>query len=808
MNGWSLRYEEFDPAQEALREALCTLGNGYFATRGAAPEASADDVHYPGTYLAGGYNRLRTDLAGRTVENEDLVNFPNWLPLSFRFQGGEWFDLRRVELLAYGQELDIRRGVLQRQLRFRDQQGRVVALRQRRLVHQANPHLAALETTLTAENWSGPLEVRSALDGRVVNDGVRRYRSLANRHLQPLEAVEAEGGILLLRMRTCQSRLEMVQAARTRIFQGAREVVALPQQQCEPGYAAQLFLLELAQGEELRLEKVVALFTSRDRAMAEAGLEARQAAAAAPGFGDLLASHTLAWQQLWRRFSIDLEADGKAEVGEALTILRLHIFHLLQTVSMHSIDLDVGVPSRGWHGEAYRGHVFWDELYIFPLLNLRVPEITRTLLTYRARRLGQARANARAAGFRGAMYPWQSGSNGREESQVLHLNPESGRWLPDRTHLQRHVNAAIAYNIWQYFQVTHDREFLYFHGAEMILEIARFWASLATWSEAEQRFEIRGVMGPDEYHDALPGSEEGGLANNAYTNVMAVWVLRTALEVLAILPRDRRRDLCETLALQPEETALWEKISRRMRLCFHADGIISQFEGYGDLEEFDWETYRQKHGPVMRLDRILEAEGDTPNRYQVSKQADVLMLFYLFSAEELQELFERLDYPFEYRTIPRNIEYYLQRTSHGSTLSQIVHAWVLARADRDQAWELFCTALNSDISDIQGGTTPEGIHLGAMAGTVDLVQRCFTGLEIRGDLLRFNPCLPRDLSRLELHIRYRGQSLVVTVTRERFTIHCLQCGAKPIRIGFRDQSCDLHGGETREFICRSETAGS
>jgi alpha,alpha-trehalase len=167
-----------------------------------------------------------------------------------------------------------------------------------------------------------------------------------------------------------------------------------------------------------------------------------------------LQGHALAWEHLWRRFEINFEPHDPEKGDRTARIVHLYIFHLLQTSSLHTKDLDVGVPSRGWHGEAYRGHIFWDELYIFPLLNYRVPEVTRALLIYRYRRLDAARRAAREAGYRGAMYPWQSGSSGREVTQRLHLNPKSGRWLPDNSHLQRHINAAIAYNLWQYYQVT------------------------------------------------------------------------------------------------------------------------------------------------------------------------------------------------------------------------------------------------------------------------------------------------------------------------------------------------------------------
>jgi alpha,alpha-trehalase len=797
MSDWALHYEGFDPAQEGLREALCTLGNGYFATRGAACEASADGTRYPGTYLAGGYDRQCSEVAGRSVENEDLVNLPNWLPLQWRISGGEWFDAGAAELLEYTQTLDLREGVLERMVRLRDAAGRCTRVRERRLVHMASPHLAALCVSLTAENWSGTVEFRSAIDGTVRNTGVARYRALETRHLETCAASADAGGGLFLKMRTRQSHLEVALAARTRIRRGGEDATPEPTGEDEPGRVSQTFGVDVDEGETVDVEKVVALYTSRDQAIAECGLAARQAVAAAPAFEPLRASHALAWEHLWRRFDMRVEQSGNA--NHTLCVLRLHVFHLLQTTSPHTMDLDTGVPARGWHGEAYRGHVFWDELFIFPLLNLRLPQVTRSLLMYRYRRLDAARANARQAGFAGAMYPWQSGSDGREETQRLHLNPLSGRWIPDSTHLQRHVNAAIAYNIWQYYQVSGDLEFIAFRGAEMFLEIARFWASMATYNDTLGRYEIRGVIGPDEFHTGYLGAESPGLNNHAYTNLMAVWVLWRARDVLGVLPAGRRRELCETLALHDDELAHWDEVSSKMRVVFHDDGVISQFEGYEALDELDWEGYRARYGDVRRLDRILESEGDTPNRYKAAKQADVLMLFYLFSAEELRSLFERLGYPFEYETIPRNVDYYAARTCNGSTLSQVVHAWVLSRSDRPRSWHVFQEALASDVADVQGGTTPEGIHLGAMAGTVDLVQRCYTGLVTQDDVLWLNPCLPEDLSRLDLCLRYRGHALTIGITPERLLVQAHPSAAAPIRIGLRQQVREVAAGESTHF---------
>ncbi len=797
MRSWHLTREGYAPEDEGYREALFTLGNGYFATRGCAPECVADGIHYPGTYLAGGYNRLQTEMAGRTIENEDLVNLPNWLPLKVRVQDQPWFHVDQAELRDYRQRLDTQRGVFARDLRFVDGQGRITRLSERRLVHMRAPHLAAIALDVTAENWSGTLEIAAALDGRVVNGNVERYRQLASRHLVSV-AGESHGERLFLRMRTSQSGLEVAQAARTRIFRGDELAEILWIAESTPDRVAAQTTVQIAHGETLRIEKIVALFTSRDRGISDPGLAARESVDSVPRFAELLTGHELAWQQLWRRFGTDWKlADGQDD-GEIQLAVKLHVFHLLQSVSMHTEDLDVGVPARGWHGEGYRGHIFWDELFIFPLLNLRIPEITRALLKYRARRLQRARRNAKEAGFRGAMFPWQSGSDGREETQQVHLNPESGHWLPDNSCLQRHVNIAIAYNIWHYHEVTCDEEFLAYHGAEMFLEIARFLASLTTYNSVTDRYEIRGVMGPDEYHEGYPDRDEPGLDNNTYTNVMTVWILERAQALLAHLSRHRRAELRTMLALSDEELAQWDRISRRMRVVFHNDGILSQFEGYEDLEEFDWDGYRERYGNIQRLDRILEAEGDTPNRYKLSKQSDVLMLFYLLSAEELTALFRRLGYEFDPESIVDNIEYYLARTSHGSTLSRVVHAWVLARSDRRRSLDLFQQALMADLDDSQKGTTAEGIHLGAMAGSVDIMQRGYTGIETRGGTLRFNPALPDGLEEFSMRLRFRRHLLKLDVGHDRLRLRSLKADGGPISVRVGDQAFSLSEGETLE----------
>ncbi|MFF4255147.1 glycoside hydrolase family 65 protein [Streptomyces sp. NPDC001663] len=786
MTGWTWEYEGYEPADERLRESLCTLGNGCFATRGALPECAADEVHYPGTYVAGCYNRLTSDVAGHQVENEDMVNVPNWLPLRFRLPGKPWLTPDTAPVLEHRMTLHLSSGLLERRTRYDLGEGRVLTVRQERFVHMADPHLAALRTEFTAEGFSGGLDVEAALDGGVTNSGVERYRDLDGRHLTHVHTGTAAPDTVWLRCRTRTSDIRIAMAARL----GADATVTVRH---EVPCVAQQLNLDLEAGRTVTVDKTVALHTSRDPAISDPLFAAVDRVTRARGFDELLESHLNAWDQLWRR--ADLEV-----AGEAGRILRLHLFHVLQTLSPHTADLDVGVPARGLHGEAYRGHVFWDELFVLPYLNLHFPEVSRALLRYRHRRLEQACTAARELGRRGALYPWQSGSDGREETQRLHLNPRSGRWLPDHSRLQHHVGSAVAYNVWQYCEASGDTEFRHTKGAEMLLQIARFWADSAVYDETLGRHRIKGVMGPDEYHDAYPGAQEPGLDDNAYTNVTAAWVLTRTLELLGGLPEPRRRELVERAGLDGGELELWEDVSRTLHVPFH-DDVISQFAGYGDLAELDWDRYRGRYGDIRRLDRILEAEGDTVNRYRASKQADVLMLGYLFSPAELRGLFRRLGLKLDEDTWRRTVDHYLRRTSHGSTLSGLVHGWVLARARRAEAWTFCQEALRGDIADVQGGTTGEGIHLGAMAGTLDLVQRGLTGLETRGGALWLDPVPLPELSSYGFALRYQGHwGVQLRLERGLLEIAVPSSDGSPIDVRLPDRAVCLQPGETDRLV--------
>ncbi|GGU91456.1 family 65 glycosyl hydrolase [Streptomyces albospinus] len=793
-DAWTWSYEGYDPGAERLREALCTLGNGRFATRGAASETPAGPAHYPGTYAAGCYNRLTSTVAGRTVENEDLVNLPNWLPLRYRIlpadtpDPGPWLSPDHPQLTGHRRTLDLRRGTLTLRSVYEDGAGRRLTVTERRLVHMAEPQLAAQRLTFTAEGWSGAVEVVAGLDGDVRNSGVDRYRELADTHLTGWYTGIEDDGTFWLHCRTRTSGIRIALAARTRTAPRPRAGHA----RLTPRRASRTLTVPLRPGATATVDKTVALYTSRDRGVTDPLAAALGTVRDAPAVPRLLASHHRGWDRLWQQARLDVPE-------EAGRILRLHVFHVLQALSPHTARLDAGVPARGLHGEAYRGHVFWDELFVLPFLNLHFPEVSRSLLNYRHRRLPAAREAAREAGLAGAMYPWQSGSDGREETQRLHLNPRSGRWLPDHSRLQHHVGSAVAYNVWQYWQASGDTKFLHTKGAEMLLEIARFWAAKSDWDPALGRYRIRGVVGPDEYHDGYPGADRPGLDDNAYTNVTAAWVLSRALDLCRTLPEARRQQLFERLALAPDERQRWDDIAHRLHVPYH-HGLISQFAGYGQLAELDWAGYRERYGDIRRLDRILEAEGDTVNRYQASKQADVLMLGYLFSPAELSGVFGQLGYRLDDDIWRATVDHYLHRTSHGSTLSALVHAWVLARVRRADAWTYCEEALTGDVADVQGGTTAEGIHLGAMAGTLDFVQRGLTGLETRDRALWLDPAPLPQLSKFGVRIRYRRhRDIDLRIRADRVTIAVPDSEHAAVQVRLRGQPFTVAPGTVRRL---------
>ncbi|RKY36318.1 MAG: glycoside hydrolase family 65 protein [Candidatus Omnitrophota bacterium] len=782
---WKIVYKGFEPEQEGLRETICALGNGYLCTRGAAVEAIPSEIHYPGTYIAGVYNRLPTHIAGRTILNEDLINCPNWMYLTFRIGDWEWFCPSSAKILFYQQELDMKQGFLYKKIRFQTHKGFRTRIEEKRIVNMAEPHLVALKYSITPENYSNSITVRTMLDGAMLNMNVERYRQLSFTHWQPYNLGRfGEDGIYLCK-KTSSSDIGVCEAAKLRIVCGNKQKnISIEVLKHGKAVIGQEFRIFVEKGKTYDIEKIAAIYTTQDAGIKNPKTAAIKHLKNSKWFNQSLNIHIKAWAQLWDKIDLYIQGDAFSQ-----KILRLHIFHLLQTASKHNVKIDAGFPARGLHGEAYRGHIFWDEIFAMHFFDFNLPDTAKALLMYRYRRLAQAREYAKVNGYKGSMFPWQSGSEGTEETQQIHLNPLSGKWGADHSCLQRHISFAIAYNVWRYYIISGDIEFLINYGAELLFSIAHFGASLTYYSNKDKRYHTKGLMGPDEFHEKLPNAESAGLQDNTYTNFMIVLTLLYAEKMLKIIPEKNKIRLLKKLGIDQAELKFWHKITYRMKIIINEQGIISQFAGYFKLQELDWAYYRKKYKNIHRLDRILKAEGKSPDAYKVAKQADVLMIFYLLPLSEVADILSNLGYKWNKNLLRKNYNYYVKRTSHGSTLSKVVHCYIAhILRKKKEAWDWYREVLESDIYDTQGGTTPEGIHTGVMGGSIDIALRAFAGVEITDDYLKITPKLPECWNKMKFQLCYKGKLINFKLSKSVLNIYISQNNAESFAIKFKINS--------------------
>ena len=671
-------------------------------------------------------------MGGRPVPNEDLVNLPNWLVLKLRIEGEEAIRLDNVELLSYRHDYDIRNALVIRELRFRDRAGRETEPAQPPL-REHGPHAPGGDRLdLTPENWSGSVEVVSALDGRVTNRGVARYRQLEGRHLDPQgprtfgpEVDRAEGA-------TRQSSIYVAEAARTRVFRGDEELDVARTHLPDGGLHPAGPRLRRGAGRPVRVEKLVAFYTSRDRAISEPLRSGGKSAARYPAFAEALAGHAAAWDELWQVCDVRAPARGARPAPAApphrtscrsargtppttTPASRPAASTARPTAATSSGTSSTSIPSSTSGCRRSRASC----------------SCTATGASARpARRRARPATGARCTRGRAA-------ATARRRRQIVHLNPLSGQWEPDLSHNQRHVNAAIFYNVWHYHQATDDLDFLRDYGAEMMLEIARFWASIAHFNPERDRYEIHGVMGPDEFHEKYPGATEGGPAQQRlHERHGRRGSARPAQTVLGLLPESRRDALRARIGLTDEEIDTWrrdEPQDVRARSTATASSASSRAtrtsrSSTGTPTAPSTATSSASTGSCAprATTRPLQAR-------QAGRHGDaVLPLPRRRAAAALRAARLRATRPTR-RAGPSTTTTSAPPTARRSASSPTPAC--SPRIDPESSWERFLVALESDVGDVQGGTTKEGIHLGVMAGTLDLVQRVYLGAEIRDGVL-------------------------------------------------------------------------
>ena len=761
--------------------------------RGALEETLAGEFNYPGSYMAGLYNRLTSKVGDREVENEDFVNFSNWLPVRFKIGGGNWIDLNEVEILDINRRLNFKTGLFTKDLSIRDAKGNETFIESERFVSMDNRHLAGLRYKITALNYNDSITIQSEIDCDIINDGVARYRDLNQDHLVPVEEGNIDG-IDFVVVKTKHFSTEIAVASTVKFYANENEVAPNLKRYTAISKAGTETEFNIELGESISIEKMLAVYSSQKWDSEQPKSDALTSVADFAYFDSVLSKSETAWQSIWEKVDIKLDGDRLAQ-----KLLRMHLYHLVISLSPHNAVIDASITARGLHGEAYRGHIFWDELFILPFYNLHFENVSKAALMYRYKRLDEARKYAKEYGYKGAMFPWQSGSDGREETQVVHLNPLTGKWGADFSSFQRHVSLAIAYNVWQYFHATNDQEFMVDNGAEMFLEICRFWASKAKLNKTTGKYSIKHIMGPDEFHEKYPGSEDGGVDDNTYTNIMVAWAFKKAFEILKTFENNQKESLISKLNLSDAEFENWKTISKNLNIVIE-DNILSQYDGYFDLEELDWNFYKEKYGNVYRMDRLLKAEGKSADNYKVAKQADTLQTFYNLDEGVVSNILKEMGYQLSDNYLSKNLEYYLARTSHGSTLSRVVHAQLANIIDDHQlSWDLYKDALTSDYADVQGGTTGEGIHAGVMAGTILIALQSYAGLDLKSNIVKFNPKLPKHWRGIKFRFSFKGVDYFIELSKTEISILAESETVNEIEIEIQRNSQKLKTGKKESF---------
>ncbi|MFC6175931.1 glycoside hydrolase family 65 protein [Companilactobacillus huachuanensis] len=755
---YGLAHEKRQYGQESMQ----TIGNGYFGLRGTYLETKANDDNYPATYIAGVFDQLSTPINGRDIINEDLVNLPNAQYITFSINNGQRFTINESDIKESNRSLDLKSGLLTIKLLVQLDDGKELRIVEKKVADMQNYHDYYLQYAIEPVNFNGKITIYTQIDGTVVNSNVERYRNLSNKHLV-IDQINNIDETAILSAHTVQSDIKL--AIKTDLN---HPTIVNPKYSIhnKAEIAEQQLEFTASAGETYYFEKDVSTYTS---------LETKEDIVAVakkhqflPSFADAAKQAQEDWQKVWTQEDVIVTGDITAQ-----KLLRLNSYSMTTAAQNNANkDLDASVGSRGLTGEGYRGHIFWDELFDMNFYVLHNPELVKSLLMYRYNRLHAAMDYAGADGYNGAMYPWQSGLYGDEQSQEVHLNPITNKWDPDNSRKQRHVSLAIAYNVLNYFHLSHDEKFMQQFGLEMLLDIAKFWIDMSKLDKDTGKYTIGNVMGPDEFHEGYPGVKESGLKNNAYTNIMVSWLFKKIgnfinTESSDVLDNNFRKTNFSDIDIQK-----LDDIRHNLKLDFQGN-ILGQFEGYFDLKRLDFDKYRQQYGNISRMDRILKAHEDSPDNYQVAKQADTLMALFNLTDQDFFDILADLGYPITNPEmfIDDNVKYYIERTTHGSTLSRIVYSMLLLKADDTKtAWKLFYEALTSDYYDIQGGTTAEGIHLGVMGATLNLVTSFFAGIDYRGEVLDINPNMPKQWDEIEFKMNFKGTKFNFRINSDGISI--------------------------------------
>jgi alpha,alpha-trehalose phosphorylase len=719
---WALRETELHLDVLGQTESVFALSNGHIGLRGNLDEGEPHGL--PGTYLnafyevrplpypEGGYSFPE---AGQTV-----VNVTNGKIIRLLVDD-EPFDVRYGELKSHERVLDLRAGVLRRSVDWISPAGGRVRVSSTRLVSLVERAVAAFLYEVEAVDAPVRVVVQSEL---VANEPLPqqpndpRVAAVLRAPLRSEWTVHHDLAATLAHS-TAASGLLMA-AGMDHVVDGPPGTETSSENIADEAIVT--VAADLAPGERLRVVKLLAYGWSSRRSLPAVRDQVRAATVEAKhtGWEGLLADQRSYLDDFWGRADVEIKGDTELQVA-----VRVCLFHCLQAAARAE---GRAIPAKGLTGSGYDGHTFWDtETFVLPVLSYTVPDAARHALRWRHATLDLARDRAAVLGLEGAAFPWRT-IRGQECSS----------YWPAGT-AAFHINADIADAVVRYQDAADDQDFERDVGLELLVETARLWRSLGH-HDAEGRFRIDGVTGPDEYSAIAD--------NNVYTNLMAQRNLRAAADAA-----ERHEEGAAQLGVDAEEAAAWRDAADAVLIPYDETlGVHCQAEEFTEHQRWDFESTGPDRYPLT-----LHYPYFDLYRKQVVKQADLVLALHLrgdaFGDEEKA----------------RNFDYYEELTVRDSSLSACTQAVIAAEVGHlELAYDYFGEAALIDLDDLQHNTR-DGLHIASLAGAWIAAVAGFGGMRDHGGALSFKPRLPPELTGLAFGVSFRGRELRVEVDQKQAT---------------------------------------
>jgi hypothetical glycosyl hydrolase len=737
--GWIVRETAFDSNLQGKCEAIMSLGNGYLGLRSATEEPYLNQVR--NLFVAGTFNKF---------DEEEVTELPNAADLTEikLVLDGESFSLEQGKVVDYRRDLNLRTGELEREVLWDSPKGKRYHLLFKRFVSMENLHLIGMKVEVTPKSGQANVRIISGINAQMTNTG--------SQHFHEGEKRIFDKKYIQLLQKTIESKIDFVINTVHNYSVNDQEVEMDPKMAIDRRKVFTEAKIELGKEETLTFEKISNVHTSRDKeykegydlsVMRETTLSELEEEAT-KGYQTLLGESAREWDKKWQHMAIDIKSKDSFD---QLAIRFAH-YHLMVMTPAH--DNRFGIAAKGLSGEGYKGHSFWDtEVFILPFFIYTYPEVARGLLEYRYNTIDGARRKAIQNGYEGAMYPWESAYTGDEVTPVwgsvdIVTGEATKIWSG---FIEQHITSDIAYAVWQYYEITGDEDFMNQYGYEMLFDTATFWTSRLEWNEEHQRYHINQVIGPDEYKEHVD--------NNAFTNYMAYQNIELAIKYFEKLATENPELFNQLSAVLNLELAKEKWVNKIDKIYLpqprEEDLVVPQDDTYLDKKVIDLTKYKnQKHVGSIFEDYNLEQVNDM----QISKQADIMILFYL------------LENKFSTEVKRANWNYYEPKTLHDSSLSLSSHC-VLA-ADMDDlslSYELFQRAAQIDLGPNMK-SSDHGMHTASIGGLWQGVVCGFGGVRMLGGELRIDSKLPENWDELSFPIYWKGDRLKVRVTKTDISV--------------------------------------